>query len=329
MQNLGALVAAADEAALLRAVDGLCSTRSWDDLVELARLCREAVELGRQLWAVAMHIDYRLALEAPASYAGAVLRPGAGRFTLGPLTEVAAGRHTWHDLAPHIPDPGSAAAVAQERVLRGEDLRGRSDEIPAELPLRLAPFEPEYALPTYRDRDARFPAPDLPAPRADAITALEPAPRLADDPAVAALRGVVEAWTLDSGGRVEAVSVEGGAEGAVAHLAERAALVELTPAQALALLQWAGASGGAHGRRRGGAAGRFSAWWAAAALAGLVWPDAPGDDFAEELGDALAELRWFRWSPAQAETGWVLRLAVHDPVDGLAWAIAAVDVPDA
>ena len=183
VRDLIELVGAADEAALLRAVDGLCSTRSWDRLVDLARLCREAVEMGRQLWAVAMHIDYRLALEAPASYAGAVLRPGAGRFTLGPLTEVAAGRHAFADLAPHISDIGSAAAVAQERVLRGEDLRGRTGPVPAELPLRLAVFEPDYALPTYRDREARFPAPATPSPPSDALTVLDPAPLQPDDPA--------------------------------------------------------------------------------------------------------------------------------------------------
>jgi len=99
-----------------------------------------------------------------------------------------------------------------------------------------------------------------------------------------------------------------------------AAFAALGADEALAVLQWAGASGGAYGRRRGGAAGRFSAWWAATAVAGLDWPPDPG-----ELGEAVGELDWYRWSPPGAETGWVLRLAVADPLDGLAWAVEAVD----
>ncbi len=136
---------------------------------------------------------------------------------------------------------------------------------------------------------------------------------------------MVETWVAQSAGRARAVCVEGGAAEAVGTLlaadgADAAGLEELTPAEALAVLQWAGASGGAYGRRPGGARGRFAAWWAAAALAGLAWPADPA-----ELGDALAELRWYRWAPPGPEAGWVLRLAVADPVDGLAWAVDATD----
>jgi hypothetical protein len=105
MRDLQALVDAADPAELLAAVDGLCASRDWDALVDLARRCRDAIELGRQLWPVATHIDYRLAREAPPAYAAAVLRPGAGRFALGPLTEVAATAHDWPSLSPHLADP--------------------------------------------------------------------------------------------------------------------------------------------------------------------------------------------------------------------------------
>lgn len=327
MRDLQALVDGADESALLLAVDGLCASRDWDELVDLARRCREAVESGRQLWGVAMHIDYRLALEAPAPYAGAVLRPGAGRFALGPLTEVAAGRHSWDALVPHIADTGSAAAVAQERVLRCEDLTGRPD-VPADLPLRLAPFEPSYALPTYRDRSAEFPQPEAATRRGRAPEPVRAVPPLPDDDGVRALRAVVEPWVAESSGRVAAVVVDADAAGAVGCFAEEAALLPLSGAEALALLQWAGASGGAYGRRRGGAAGRFAAWWTVAALAGLAWPDQPDQAFVEEFATALGELRWYRWWPAAAETGWVLRLAATDPVDGLAWAVQAVDLRD-
>ena len=49
--------------------------------------------------------------------------PGAGRFALGPLSEVAASTHTWAELAPHAPPGPLAAVTAHERVVRGEDLR--------------------------------------------------------------------------------------------------------------------------------------------------------------------------------------------------------------
>ena len=95
--------------------------------------------------------------------------------------------------------------------------------------------------------------------------------------------------------------------------------------EALGLLAWAGASGGAHGRRRGMARGRFEAWWCAAALTGLdeAWPPD-----GEDLGGAVAELSWWRWDDGTPPTGWHLLIAVEDPADGLAWALDARDVAD-
>jgi hypothetical protein len=127
-----------------------------------------------------------------------------------------------------------------------------------------------------------------------------------------------------SGGVARAVAVEGDAAGAIAAVADaatvRAAPVEAT--HALAYLAWTAASGGAHGRRRGLAAGRFAAWWAAAALAGLLdtWPPNP-----DELGNAIAEMRWWRWDDRDLTTGWWLGLAIEDPAEGLAWAVRAAD----
>lgn len=327
--DLSGLVDAADVDALLLAVDGLCGRREWDALVDLARRCREAIEFGKQLWPVAEHIDYRLAHQAPARYAAAVLRPGAGRFALGPLTEVAASSHDWASLAPHLQDPASAGAVAQERVIRGEDLTGRAPDVPAELSLRLEPWEPRYALPTYRDRSATFSHPEVADRPLPPPAALHPATVAPDDDALRALCDVVETWTSQSSGRVDALAVEGPAEGAVGALVEEAAIVPVAPAEALALLQWAGASGGAYGRRRGGAAGRFAAWWAGAALARLEWPEqGAGTVFAAALGAGIDKLRWYRWGTAQPEKGWLLRLAVADPVQGRAWALQAVDSRD-
>jgi hypothetical protein len=323
VEDLQTLVDQADPDELLIAVDRLSAARAWDDLVELARRCRGAIEVGRQLWAVATHIDYRLALEAPARYAAGVLRPGAGRFALGPLTEVAASTHDWGSLAPHLRDPVTTQAVAQERVLRGEDLR--RDErarsaLGERLPLRLADWEPRYALPVYRDRSAEFPQTEVATRHAGPARPLEAGQRLADDDAARALRAAVEPWVAESAGQARTAVVAGTAPNAVGCLVPDASLLPITAGEAFALLQWAGASGGAHGRRRGGAAGRFAAWWTAAAVAGLDWPVEE-----DELGRAIHDLRWCRWKPPGPETGWVLRLAAEDRLDGLAWALEATD----
>jgi hypothetical protein len=96
-------------------------------------------------------------------------------------------------------------------------------------------------------------------------------------------------------------------------------LSPLDVGDALALMAWAGASGGAHGRRRGMAQGRFGAWWALAAVAGTIdeWPDLEGA--------VDADLRWYRWDRDDPATGWALRLAVEDADRGRAWAVEATD----
>src|SRR5207245_11105617 len=89
--------------------------------------------------------------------------------------------------------------------------------------------------------------------------------------AISGLTELAGAWTNESNGRAEAVSVTGTALQAVRALGAPAVrVVELTAAEALAAMAWTAASGGAHGRRRGAAAGRFAIWWALAALGGVV-----------------------------------------------------------
>ena len=97
---------------------------------------------------------------------------------------------------------------------------------------------------------------------------------------------------------------------------------ELDAGRGVAWLAWAGASGGAFGRRRGAAAGRFGALWLLAALGDALddWPLA-----VDELGELAGELRWWWWDAHEPATGWQLQLAVEDPADGLAWAINARD----
>ena len=307
---------------LVGIVNGLCLDGDWDGLEDLARRCRAALERGRQLWPAAAHADYRLALEAPGPWAGRVVAPGKGRFAPGPLTEVAASTHTWPDLAPHLSDPPLAVVVAQERVVRGEDLSADNRSVPrqlVEVPLTLAPWEPEYPVATYRPEGGEFPHPDTDSgPARPAGPAGEPLP---PDDAVRALLDLVGAWTAESGGRAAAVAVEGGADAAAAAVGATETR-PVRPGPALAVMAWCGASGGQHGRRRGMAAGRFGAWWVLAAVAGLLdeWPVDPA-----AMGAAVERLELRSFEPEGRPTGWRLGLALADPAAGRAWAVSARD----
>jgi Family of unknown function (DUF6183) len=321
--SLDALIEAQDFNALLRAVDAACEQRDWDALVDLADRCEEAAERGKQMWPIAAHIDYRLALEAPGEYAALALHPEVGRFAHGPLTEVAASTHQWADLADHLQEPQVAAYVAQERVLRGEDLRGdeRAHPEALELPLQLVAWEPTYALATFKATyvevaepwEPRAPLKPVPLIDADAVD---------DDELTDALVDLVAPWTAESNGAARAAVVEGDARAAASCLTFGALrLGRLTTEEAVQRMAWAAASGGAHGRRRGAALGRFLAWYTGAVVCGERWPPDP-----DALGAALHGLRWFRWDEGSPEEGWVLRLAVEDSSEGWAAAIAATDV---
>jgi hypothetical protein len=245
---------------------------------------------------------------------------------LGPLSEVVASTHEWGELAPHLPPTPEAALVAQERVVRGEDLRadGRVDTAVVELPLVLQPWEPSYLLATYRPYKVELADPP---PLAGEVVTLPPARtarRVDDLEAVQALLDLVTPWTSQSKGKAAAVAVEGDSLDAVAALTSgpepgpEVRIAEVDLGDAIATMAWAAASGGAHGRRRGMAQGRFGAWWAAAALAGALddWPD---------VWRAVTGLRWYRWDRIEPSTGWVLRLAAERSSDGQAWALEATD----
>lgn len=320
---VGELIEAADMNALLRVIDSYCADRRWDELIELADLCEEAVERGKQLWPIAAHVDYRLALEGPPEHAAEVLTSDLGRFTLGPLTEVAASTHTWDELAPFIHESHIAAYVAQERVLRGEDLTGDPDAHPEvlELPLRLEAFEPTYALATYRSSLVEVAEPWEPRSFPTERSA-SPGEPLEEPELESALLDLVTPWTTESNGAARVTVVEGDAASAIAALVlDRFRYVAIGPDEALQRMAWAGASGGAHGRRRGAALGRSLAWHCAAVLCDLPWPVV-----ADELGATMGQLNWYRWDEAIHEEGWVLRLAVEDPEHGWAAAIAATDL---
>lgn len=308
----------ADTDALIRIIDGMSSRQAWDEITALRIHCRAAVERGKQVWSIEEHARYRLALEGPDDLAGEVVAEGPARFALGPLTEVAAQTHHWIDLAPHLGTGPELTLVAHERVLRGESIESdRLDHHLLEIPVALQSWEPQYAVAEYASDRAEFPTPPPPEYQWVDLTKDD---RIEDGETEDALLALVSPWTTMSNGVAEVAAVEGDAHTAVGSLGlRRAGFARVEPATALAWMAWAAASGGAHGRRRGAAAGRFQAWWAAAALAGLDIPPV-----ADDLGAAIHELRWYLWSDG-ATPGWTLRLAVDDPAHDIAWALTAVD----
>jgi len=305
----------------VRLVGGLCSAREWDEVVRLRDRCRDALERGLQLWPAAEFAEYRLALEAPARYAGPVVVEGAGRFALGPLWEVAASTHEWSELAPHVPPGPARAMAAHERVVRGEDLSGDDtvDHRVLDLPGVLQSWEPRYQVAVFRADTADFPAP--PPPRFAPLRGLTAGVPLEDEESTEALFDLARVWVEHSNGSCGVAAVEGSAESALAAVADgEVAAVEVSASDALAHMAWAAAGGGAYGRRRGTPAGRFAAWWATAAMAGLDWPPDP-----DTLGSAAAGLRWLMWEPRRAVEGWRLHLAIEHPAEGIAWAVSAED----
>lgn len=311
-------IEASDTDDLIRVIDGYCQARDWDDLVELRHRCREAVSRGKQLWGVEEHIRYRLALEAPGTHAGPVVSEGSALFTLGPLAEVAASTKTWSEIEPYLSEGPERPTLAAERVVRGESGIGPI----ADLPDRLQEWEPRYPVATYKSDKVETPSP--PPPDVDQIDLPHTATKIADPESEGALADLVQPWAEQSNGHRDTATVEGDAAAAIRALGlTRARAGLLTPREALAWMCWAGASGGAHGRRRGAAAGRYGAWWVVAALCDLDWPPDP-----DEIGQAAEGLTWYWFDDGAPGTGWELRLAVEDPQAGLAWTIAALDAAD-
>lgn len=319
--SLSQLVHEGDLAGLVAEVDRRANRADWDGLFVLRDACLRAVEdAGRQLWGPAQYAEYRLALEAPASRAAEVVVPGGGRFALGPLTEVVAQAHRWGELADHLAPPVVAATVAQERVLRGEDLTGDARAHPDELglPLALQPWEPDYPLPTYRADELSENGPEDPGP-GDLVPPAEPGRPVSNPELVRALRELTSVWEDQSTGEVDVAVVEGPAAAAIAAVADTDVTCRTAGlGEAFAHMAWAAASGGALGRRRGLAAGRAAAFWAGHVLTDLTFPADPDD-----LEFALEELDWLLFRSGDA--GWRLQLAVADPTAG--WA-AAIDARD-
>ncbi len=321
--DLDALVDRADLDEIIRRIDDLCTMRDWVKLASLRDKAAAAVRTGRQTWPCATLANYRLALHGPADIAAASLQHPTSTFSIGPLTEVIAQNHTWAELADHIDDAPLRGFVAYERAMRGESIPD-SRELRAvlEIPLNPAPWEPVYEPPIYDDNGVSAPTPQLNiAPPTE--VSCTPASTDEDPDIEAAVRAVVDAWTTQSNGRVSFAAVSGGIDSALGALGlARARVSPLEPSQVMALVAWAGASGGAHGRRRGGAQGRFGAWWLATAMADALdeWPLPPGTLRAE-----MEELQWFTWTANEPTLGWQLQLAIWDPFNDMSWAFPARD----
>lgn len=316
------LIEASDLAGLMRSIDGICSRRAWDELVELRDRCEEAVERGKQVWAIAQFAEYRMALEGPPELAGSVMTDGRGRFALGPLWEVAASSHTFAELAPHIATPTVEAMVAHERSIRGEDVDAATiDTRVLQVPVGIQPWEPRYPVAEYKPDRAAFPD-DIFDLDMDWIDLPEAVEEDDEDPVCDALLDLVKPWWEDSLGKAEVVTVSGTIEEAISALGpSRVRLAEVDVGTAMAAMTWAGASGGGHGRRRGTPTGRAVAWWVL--LEALGYEDVPDDP--SVLGEEAGELRWVLWDPGDRIGGWNLHLGIEDPEDGVAWVLSAVD----
>lgn len=302
---------------LLREIDGLVAQHDWDALLALRDRARLSHERGKQHWPAATRADYLLALEAPGSIAGRVIAEEAGRFALGPLSEVAASTHRWEELGPFVAPGPLRTITVHECVVRGDvTAYGQGDPHVLPVAMSLEGWEPTYPLATYRPDKADFPTPDLP-PMLDVALPLRPAESSTDVDEARVLRGLATTWLTESNGSARAVGVRGSALSAIAALdVTRARVAEVSAAGAVAWMAWAGASGGAEGRRRGMAWGRFLAWECAATLAGVEL---------DELGDVVGDLRWFVWDEGTSAVGWSLRLAVEDPDNDASWAVSATD----
>lgn len=325
-EALDGLISRVDLDGLIRMIDDRCAASDWRGILRLRDKCsRAAADTGRQLWPAATLSEYRLALLAPAEWCAQVLDGDSGRFTLGPLSEVAAASHTWAELGPHVEPVPLALFVAHECTIRGEVIDAASlRSLPPilDIPAALQPWEPKYSISTYTEFGAEHPTPEITRPTS-VVTTTNSGVVVDDTSTNLAIRQLLDAWTSTSTGKAEVACVEGTHLDALGALGVRSArIVEITSVEALASLAWAGASGGAQGRRRGMAIGRFSMWWLLGALGDMHdrWPPTNAD-----ITDLLDELRWYRWDAREPDSGWRLQLVVTDESEGLAWAINASD----
>ena len=324
--ELSDLIHRVDLDGLVRYVDATCVARDWEHLIDIRNETRAAVNTGRQLWPIATLANYRLALHGPTHLAVRALDDTARTFMPGPLSEIISVHHTWDELEPHLVPGPDRSLIAYERALRGD--RITTDETDAlDIPLTPQPWEPQYVVATYDDDGPHCDPPKLPTPTDVISIPLEAAYEsvvIDDEETENAIRDLFSGWTSESNGVVRITVVEGDIASALAaHAASDAHITSLSTAQAMSLLTWAGASGGAHGSRRGTATGRFGAWWLCAAITDTI-DDWPFHDPATH--DAITNLEWYRFhTPKTAHHGWNVQLIVHDAETEISVCIDATD----
>ncbi len=137
---------------------------------------------------------------------------------------------------------------------------------------------------------SKSPSRGIPASRMAPVES-RPTDELDEPELTEALLELVTPWLTESNGVAKAVVVEGDAVAAASCLsADEFRIGTLTTKEALQRMAWAASSGGAHGRRRGAALGRFTSLYTGALITDLSWPP----DF-DELEDGLEELNFYRW----------------------------------
>ena len=321
LDELDALVSRADLDGLVRHVDAACAAREWDHLVRVRDRSRAAVDTGRQLWPIATLANYRLALWAPAELAVRALDDTARTFMPGPVSEIIAVHHRWEDLEQFLAPGHDRSLVAHERALRG-DVIGADEHSALDIPMEVQPWEPRYEPASYSDDGVDAPMPDTPRTGEPVRTA--PGASIEDPETVTAFRSLTEPWTAQSNGSARCTVSEGGiGEALGAHGLRSARIARIDVRQALDLLAWAGASGGAHGKRRGLATGRSNAWWFLATFAGMQedWPCDP-----DELGVVLGGMTFAVWDDDDTtDDGWNVRLVIEDTDEGIACIVSARD----
>jgi hypothetical protein len=274
------------------------------------------------VWPASTLSEYRLELLAPAEIAVQVVDEEAGRFTMGPLTEVIAQNHQWSVLSEFLEPSPTSTYIAYECAIRGQNVD--SELFPAlESPCTLLPIETNYALAEYHDNEAKFPTPAIPEMGNAIAIPGSSATVIQDSDASTAFHQLADAWTTQSNGELRMSCVEGSVLDALGALnVQEARLSLLASGEALSWLAWAGASGGAHGRRRGNALGRDAAWWTIAALTEKTfhWPLSN-----EELKTAVNSLQWFWWDTNEPTTGWKLQFCIHHADRNRSWAISVHD----
>jgi hypothetical protein len=331
---------------LMAEVDSFVLDGQWDEVVALRDRCVAAAQRGHQWWPAAAWAEYRLALDAPGQFAASVLESSASRFTLGPFPEVAASSHAWDELSPFLERSPASATFAHECIALGDDLR--ADDTYAKLPLifdlpaTLQSWEPLYGPVVYHLDRVEHGAPIVNPFAGPLDFESLAADRWKDDATCEALRSLLLPWAQDPQWKVESQSFFGSPETLLKDPATPPIFLETQVG--LALLAWAGASGGPSGRRRGLASARNDLWWALMQMTGLIDEDNPGgpslaaadDGLLEELAAGVSELRFWSWTPTpipgeKAELdGWRIGLIVDAPDESLMWAISAaprVSVP--